>query len=298
MSNPKVAFTKSAQAPQFLLAKLQAAGLIVTNQAEALTYLNFIGHYRLKGYWFHLTDPVTKDFKPGVSFDTIRDRYEFDRQLRAIVLEAVERLEVAVRTAICNHLSLKYDPFWYVNPAVFKPVASFGLGSMLSKIEGEVGRSKEKGFIESYFKKYDEPYLPPSWAMAECVTMGMWSRIYQILKDSSDKKSIAAKFGIPQVEVFESWLHTISVIRNMAAHHDRFLNNKLRVSPVNFKKKIKFADNKSVYSTLTLIHILLDASGFGPPFKKTVQNMQIRYGSGFMQELGFPNGWPAGANGW
>lgn len=298
MSNVNVAFAKSAQTPQSLLAKMQAAGLNVPNPDEALNYLLFVGHYRLKGYWFHLTDPVSKKFKPGVSFDVIRDRYEFDRKLRAIILEAVEHLEVAVRTALCNHLSLKYDPFWYLKPSIFKPVASFGIGGMLSKIEGEVGRSKEKGFIDSYFKKYDEPYLPPSWAMAECVTMGMWSRIYQILKDPSDKKSIAAKFGIPQVEVFESWLHTISVVRNMAAHHDRFLNNKLRVSPVNFKSKIKFTDNRSVYSSLTLMHMLLEAAGFGPAFKITVEEMQAKYGPGFMQELGFPNGWPAGANGW
>ena len=298
MSIARVSFAKSAATPQALLTKLQAGGLAVPDAPEALNYLSFVGHYRLKGYWFHLTDPVTKQFKPGVSFDVIRDRYEFDRRLRAIILEGVERLEVAVRTALCNHLSLKYDPFWYLQPSIFRPVASFGIGGMLNKIEGEVARSKEKAFIDSYLKKYDEPYLPPSWAMAECVTMGMWSRIFQILKDPADKKSISAKFGIPQVEVFESWLHTISVARNMAAHHDRFLNNKLRVSPANFKNKLKFSDNRSVYSCLTVMHMLLHAAGFGPPFKLNVIEMQNLYGPGFTQELGFPNNWPAGAHGW
>lgn len=198
------AFSKPAQSPATLLAKLQAQGLIVHDHKLAFQYLNFVGHYRLKGYWYQLVDPVSKCFKPGVSFEMIRDRYEFDREIRAMILEAAERLEVAVRGAICNYLSLKHSPHWYLDPHLFKPVREFGMGQMLSKIESEVRRSGDKHFIDAYFKKYDDPYLPPSWAMSECVTLGMWSRTFKILRDPGDKKAIAAKFGTLQVGVFES----------------------------------------------------------------------------------------------
>lgn len=236
MDVTKTAFSKVAQTPSALLQKLKDANLAVAHDDEAVRYLSFVGHFRLKGYWFHLIDPTTKRFREGVTFEVIRDRYEFDRKIRALILEAIERLEIGVRNAICNHLSLEYTPHWYLNPAVFKPVRDFGIGTMLAKIEHEVGRSHEKLFIESFYKRHNEPYLPPSWAVAECMTMGMWSRIYQIIKDPAAKRAIAKRLGIETTEVFESWLHTLTVVRNMAAHHDRFLANKLRVSPVNYKK--------------------------------------------------------------
>jgi len=135
--------------------------------------------------------------------------------------------------------------------------------------------------------------------MSECVTLGMWSRTFKILRDPGDKKAIAAKFGTLQVEVFESWLHTLSVLRNMAAHHDRFLMRKLSVAPRNHKAlNLTFADNKSVYAALTVIHVLLDSIGFASALRERLVFVQKTYGAGLMQELGFPNQWPKGAEGW
>jgi abortive infection bacteriophage resistance protein len=85
----------------------------------------------------------------------------------------------------------------------------------------------------------------------------------------------------------------------MAAHHDRLLHNKLRVSPANLHlKKIKFLDNKSVYAALTVIHVLLDSIGFDSRFKSRLLELETNYGTEIIQELGFPRNWPAGANGW
>jgi abortive infection bacteriophage resistance protein len=292
-------FSKTAQTPAALLAKLIAQKLTVADPKLAEQYITFIGHYRLKGYWFHFVDPTTKEFKTGTTFEMIRDRYEFDREIRAFILEAVERLEVAIRSSLCNFLSLKHTPHWYLDTSLFKPGRKFGVGQMLSKIEGEVARSGDKRFIKAYYDEYDDPYLPPSWAMSECVTLGMWSKTYQMLRDASDKKSISAKFGIGQVEVFESWLHTLTVLRNMAAHHDRFLGQKLGVGPTNLKaKSIKFSDNKSVYAALTVVHVLLDSIGFNTTLRQRLVDLKAKYGMGLMQELGFPNNWPTAAVGW
>lgn len=292
-------FSKSAQTPAALLEKLIAQKLIVADPELAEHYLNFIGHFRLKGYWFHLVDPATKQFVVGTTFEMIHDRYEFDREIRALILEAVERLEVAIRSTLCNFLSLKHSPHWFLDTSLFKPVRKFGVGQMLSKIETEVARSGDKRFIKTYYEEYDDPYLPPSWAMSECVTLGIWSKTYQMLRHASDKKSISAKFGVGQVEVFESWLHALTVLRNMAAHHERFLGQKLGVGPSNLKSRaLKFADNKSVYAALTVVHALLDAIRFNSIFRQRLLDLKQRYGMGMMQELGFPGTWPANAIGW
>lgn len=290
----KKPFAKTASTPQALLDKLKRHGLHVPSDEIALKYINYIGHYRLKGYWYQLIDPSTGNFVAGTTLDIILNRYECDREIRALILEAVERLEVAVRTILCNYLSLKYSPHWYLESSIFSPNRKFGMGSMLVKIENEIGRSREKSFISSFYDKYDSPYLPPSWAMSECVTLGMWSRTFAILRDPSDKKSISSKFGIQKPEVFESWLHTLSVLRNMAAHHDRFVHTKLGVSPVNYKeKKIKFSDNKSVYAALTMIHILLSSIGFNGHFKQRLIDLENRYGSALFKVMGFPANWKA-----
>jgi abortive infection bacteriophage resistance protein len=287
-----VPFGKAALSAQALLAKLKSRGLVVANDNLALKYIGYVGHYRLKGYWHQLIDRASGNFFPGTSLEQIVNRYECDRKIRAVILESIERLEVAVRTTICNHLSLRYSPHWYLDLQVFLPTKSFGMGQMLSRIEQEVGRSNQKEFIASYYSNYGDPYLPPGWAMSECVTLGMWSRTFSILRDPLDQKAISAKFGITQVEVFTSWLHTLTVLRNMAAHHDRFLGCKLGVSPTNYKKRgIKFADNKSVYAALTMIHILLDAIGFNGAFKQRIADIETRYGSGLFQTLGFPHDW-------
>lgn len=288
----KIPFTKKALSSQDLLKKLKDQGLIVQDESLALKYLNYVGHYRLKGYWYQLQDPGTKIFIQGTKFEEIISRYELDREIRAIIFESVERLEVAVRTVICNYLSLKYSPHWYLDSNIFAIKEKPAIQKLLSKIEEEVRRSDNKEFISSYYEKYDHPHLPPSWAMSECVSLGVWSRIFSKLLVPTDKKSISSKFGIHSVEVFTSWLHTLSVLRNMAAHHDRFLENKLGVSPKNYELgKIHFSDNKSPYAALTMIHILLESVWRNGGIKNRMVNLENTYGSVLFNKMGFPGDW-------
>lgn len=295
----KTPFAKTAFTPQALLAKLKTQGLIVDDDNIALKYIAYVGHFRLKGYWYQLQDGATKNFLPSTTFEHICQRYECDREIRAIIMESVERLEVAVRTVICNLLSLKYSPHWYLKTEIFAPKGRNGIGQMLSKIEGEVERASSRLYIKAYYDSYEDPYLPPSWAMSECVTLGTWSKIFAMLRDPTDRKVVSSKFGITQVEVFESWLHTLTVLRNMAAHHDRFIDVKIGVSPTNLKlKDIKFTDNKTVYASLTVIHVLLSSIGFNSTFKARLASMEERYGAAHFQRMGFPEHWKTDVKGW
>ena len=295
----KCTFAKTSQTSKQHLEKLKQQGLTVADEPSALRFISFVGHYRLKGYWYQLQNSLSKQFDCGTTFDDIVARYECDRELRALILEGVGQLEVAVRATICNQLSAKHTPHWFLNPSIFKPSRDWGYAKMLSKIENEVNQSKLKRFISSYYEKHDDPYMPPSWAMSECVTLGLWSRTYAILRNPSDKKEISSKFRINKVGVFESWLHTLSVLRNMAAHHDRFLDTKLGVSPQNYKaRNIRFSDNKTVYSALTMMHILLESMHSGSAFKSKIIDFKERHGSEIMQLLRFPKDWPTGEAGW
>jgi len=290
----KTPFSKPAQTPEQLLAKLQVRGLVVPpgEEAKALAYLRYVGAYRLKGYWFHLLDPVTKTFPSGWTFQMLADRCEFDRELRAATIEAIDRLEVAIRSVMANYLSLKHSPHWFLDPTVFKPTREWGIGQLIRKIEDEVRRSEGKRFVAHYFGRHDQPYLPPSWSVSECVSFGFWSRTYAVLADPNDKKAISKRFGVAQAEVFQSWIHTLTVVRNIAAHHGQFLRVKLGVSPANYKAAgIKFQDQKSFYAAATVIQHLLVQTALPQRWKSDLQDLFGKYPQVSPDDLGFPADW-------
>jgi len=157
----KVAFAKHAATPEQLLAKLQRSGLIVPNTEHALAYLRYVGGYRLKGYWFHAVDVTSKRFPLGYSFDHIVQRCEFDRELRAASIAAVDRLEVAIRTAMANYLSQAHGPHWFLDTRIFKPTTRWGMGRFIKKIEDEVAVPKASSLLGTIWTTTTSPiYLP------------------------------------------------------------------------------------------------------------------------------------------
>lgn len=291
-------FAKPAQTPEQLLQKLKDRGLVVPDDGQALSYLRGVGAYRLKGYWHYAQDPVTKRFPAGYDFEEIRQRCELDRELRAATIEAIDRLEVAIRTAIANHLSLAHSPHWFLQPGIFKPTMQWGIGHLIRKIEDEVGRAKGKAFIQHYFGNHDEPYLPPSWAITECVSFGIWSRTFQILRDPNDRKTIARRFGVQQPEVFESWIHALTVLRNLAAHHGQLLNVQLGVAPAGYKRgKITFRQPKSFFAMATVVQYLLVQTGLPQRWKPALKASFNAHPRVPLSELGFPAAWET-APGW
>lgn len=290
----KTPFTKLAASPEQLLAKWASQGLTLSEAEtpQALAYLRYVGAYRLKGYWFHLVDPTTKRFPAGYTFARIAERCEFDRELRAATIEAIDRLEVAVRCVMGNYLSLKHSPHWFLNPAIFKPTREWGIGQLIRKIEDEVRRADGKRFVSHYFSRHDEPYLPPSWSVSECVSFGLWSRTYAILRDPNDKKAICKRFDVDQTEVFQSWIHTLTVVRNVAAHHGQLLKVKQGVAPANYKAAgIRFSDQKAFFAAATVIHYLLDKTGLPHRWKEDLEQIFARHPGVDIADLGFPKNW-------
>lgn len=297
-SAPLRPFAKPASTPERSLEKLKQSGLAVANDAEALAYLRCVGAYRLKGYWHQAQDPVSKRFPAGYAFEDIRQRCELDRELRAATIEAVDRLEVAIRSVIANHLSLTHSPHWFLDSRIFKPTEQWGIGKMIRKVEEEVGRSRGKTFVKHYFQHHDDPYLPPSWAVSECVSFGMWSRTFAILRDKNDKKTIAKRFGVDQPDVFESWIHALTVLRNVAAHHGQLLNVQLGVAPAAYRKAgISFQRPKSFFAMATVIQFLLHQTGLPQRWKPALRAAFAAHPKVSISELGFPSTWEF-APGW
>lgn len=265
-----------------------------SQEAQALAYLRYVGGYRLKGYWHHLVDPQTKCFPPDCTFIDIANRCEIDREVRAITIQAIERLEVAVRSVMANYLSIKHSPHWFLDTDIFKPTQKWGIGHLIRKIEDEVNRSKSKRFVSHYFMHHDDPYLPPSWSISECVSFGLWSRTYAILRDPNDKKAISNRFGVSQSDVFQSWIHTLTVVRNLAAHHGQLINVQIGVAPANYNQKnIRFSDQKSFFASATVIQYMLNRIELSTNWKENLQQIFARYPNINIADFGFPENWQA-----
>ena len=98
-----------------LIVQLENRGLTIENSERAKRYLEFIGYYRLSAYFLPYQNGKDQ-FKEGAKFDDILSLYIFDRKLKLILMDAIERIEVAIRSAITNYMSLfTNDPHWFLN---------------------------------------------------------------------------------------------------------------------------------------------------------------------------------------
>ncbi|ABE53719.1 Abi-like protein [Shewanella denitrificans OS217] len=110
----KIPYTKPPLTFTEQITRLEDKGMIFSNKATAEIKLSSINYYRLSGYWypFRIRDKAGKvknQFQSGTNFDDVLFLYEIDRQLRSLILDAIERVEIAVRTQFTYHLGLYWS---------------------------------------------------------------------------------------------------------------------------------------------------------------------------------------------
>ncbi len=258
-------FTKPAVTVERQLEILQQRGLSVRQPERAKRFLEVVSFFRLSIYMRPFQVPGNNDhlFKSNSEFKQIVDLYAFDRELRLLVIDAIERVEVAVRASLNNHMSCKYQSdtvnsgsHWYLNQRLFKQ--RYDHQRLISDLEGKqakeasqlrrdidkinsshaaieikqqrIAQRTKENYPRFYQQSYQTPALMPGWAMTEELTLGSLSHIYQGLIRDADRKAIARRFDIPH-EVLVSWLHTLNFVRNCCAHHSRLWNRELSVQP-------------------------------------------------------------------
>ena len=294
-------YTKTAKSFGDQAQLLIDRGFMVANKQELENYLKKVNYYRLSGYWysFKVIDPISgnESFKPGTSFDSIRERYEFDRQLRLLLMDSIERIEVAIlRTRMVELHTRLHGPFGYTNLKSFDPKFSKkSFQNLLNDILDDETRSHEE-FIQRYRHKYTgEKYLP-LWMAVEIMSFGQLFTLYRN-SEHAIKKSISSEFNLFP-PVFDSWLHSLNYIRNACAHHMRLWNRPLPVMPWIPRKKhdprwqqpIPIG-NTRVFIILTIIRYLLNTLDSGNRWNITVMKLLKNYPNIPLQPMGFPKRW-------
>ena len=122
MSN-RIPFQKPYASAHDLVRLLQSRGLTVADTAKAERYLEFIGYYRLSAYMYPLLQMPKEQhrYKPNTTFDQVMMLYRFDKKLRLLIFNEIEKIEVAVRSAIvniCNDMKAKVDALLAAYPSI------------------------------------------------------------------------------------------------------------------------------------------------------------------------------------
>jgi abortive infection bacteriophage resistance protein len=238
-------YPKPYQTIPQMIATLQQRGMEIPDPAKASSCLERIGYYRLSGYWYPMRESqrviqpdgsakikVLDQFRQGTDFSHIMDLYIFDKKLRLLLLDAIERIEVGIRVAIAIHLGAG-DPLAHLNASKldgkFCTVIRVNSGKTghqewTEKYKRQIRRSKEE-FIKHFSQNYPNSELP-IWIAIEVWDFGTLSFFLAGMK-YADQRSIANKFGKIRPELLVSWVRAINGIRNACAHHSRVWNNPL-----------------------------------------------------------------------
>lgn len=221
------------------IALLKQRGMLFQNEPQAAHFLKNISYYRLKGYWWDMQeDIVLHTLKPHTYFEDVISRYSFDRHLRLILFDAIERVEIALRTKLIYHLSIAYGGLWYLDNALFenrtttfnnKTISTYE--STINELQKEFGRSQEI-FIKDQRNRYPNQDSD-AWKILEIASMGTLSKLYKNLKHQLPEKAIIAKeMGLNLATELSSWLEAITYVRNIIAHHSRLWSRNMVKTPI------------------------------------------------------------------
>lgn len=275
------------------LEQLQERGLQIPNIEKVTHLLESISYYRLSGYWYPLlVDKENHTFKKSATFDTAFNLYCFDRELRVLIIQELEKIEVSIRAKMIYLLSHQNGAFWYQDTNLFKNQISHS--KTLVSLDNEYNRS-DADFIVSFRNKYSNP-LPPSWMLLELTSFGTLSSLFSNLKPTRTKRTIANYFGLDE-NTFASWMHSIVYIRNVCAHHSRLWNRVMSIQPIkpiNTRKtwlaNSAVANNKT-YFILSMVLYLLQTINPKNSFSRRFQNLLAKYPNVDSRAMGFPSNW-------
>ncbi len=292
--NTKILFGKTYTSSADLVSLLQSRGLTVHDVEKAKSYLDFIGYYRLSAYMYPLLQ-MPKDqhrYKLGTNFSQVMMLYRFDKKLRLLIFNEIEKIEVAVRSAIVNIGSeLTGNPFWMTDTANFINAAKFR--HTMDLIDGELNRSRED-FIVHFKNTYSDAY-PPAWILAEVLPFGVLTNIFSNLKNIRLKKRISQRFDL-QVAPFESWLTIVTLTRNSCCHHARVWNKQNTIRPM-LPNRMQSpwitlpTDALRIYFNLCIIKYFLNIISPSNDMRTKLLFLLAEYPNIDTTAMGFPKGW-------
>lgn len=291
---PKQPYAKPATTYAKQVEMLRDRGMSFQDEEKAKLYLQHLNYYRLGAYWLPFEeDHATHKFKTGTTFESVLTLYTFDRELRLLLLDAVERIEVSVRAQWAYRMGHLHGPHSHLDQGLAQNCSHWQ--SNIDDLKKEVGRADET-FIPHLSTTYAED-LPPVWAACEVMSLGLLSRWFSNLKPAHTRRLISGVYHLDE-SVFASWLHHLSVIRNICAHHsrlwDRAFNRVSPKAPLSKPARIvgEFTDQHRLYNTLVILLHFMDIISPDSSWRERLKALLTLHPQQ-LGRMGFPDNWEA-----
>jgi abortive infection bacteriophage resistance protein len=279
------------------IALLKQRGMAFADETAAGQTLAHINYYRLRAYWLPFEDGPSEHeahtFRPGTLFEDVLAHYAFDQRLKLLLLDAIERVEISLRTRWAHELSLRYGSHAYLDGSLFANAGRHA--KCLQSLQDEVKRSHET-FIKHYLNTYTNPALPPIWAVCEVLTLGQLSQWLDNLKRRPDRQAIAQVLGFDEVVVC-AFAHHLATVRNLCAHHSRVWNRKFTIRmklprhPCHVTPWFNAQEDHKVYNTLLMLTLLLERVCPDSSWKSRLIRLISQMPAGTTEAMGFPADW-------
>ncbi len=218
---------------------------IIDNKEQAKKYLKHIGFYRFSYYMNYFLENYNWEDK---SFDNILKYYIFDRKIKLIFSDIIERIEISIKANIINTLSLEYnDSIFFLKEEIYLNEEKFNW----IKTSLELEKNKNKSLNDINLSQID------SWKLFQWLTLWTTTFFYNSL-NTQNQKNIANNYDLTNATL-SSWLLWLTDIRNICAHYDKLWWTKL-VRYLSFKhpklKKLNIETN-SIFAYILVMHIFL-----------------------------------------
>lgn len=266
---------------------LKSIGLIVDDEEYAKKILNDISYFRLvKAYSLNLK-PKNGCYDKQTTFKEIVDLYLFNANFRQIIFPKIEKVEINVRCRVANFFAKQYGVLGYLQAENFADENYHA--QFLKDINEEIGRNSKAPFVRNFRENYEGGNLP-IYALVEVFSFGTLSKFYKNMLNK-DKKAIAKSFGVGYT-YFESWLESISYVRNICAHYGRIYNAKLSKTPILYKEYTQVGiGNNRIYGVLLCLKHLLKNDVHWNLFVDKIELLFDKYQYVKISTMGFPENW-------
>lgn len=274
---------------------------LIADRDVLIKRLSSVSYYRLSGYLYPFRKPGSDDYLPDTCLQVVWARYCFDRRLRVLFLDAIERVEVAIRTQLTYHFSHAHGAFGHCDEHNFPNLKIADYIDWRESLLIETNRSKE-AFKKHFFKKYGETHRNlPVWMASELMSMGS---LLTLLKgvDGGIGTKVSAHFEMAD-ELLLSWLRSLYAARNICAHHSRLWNRVLGYAP-SLPSKNKYPNwhqadadgtkilrNDRIGILLMICHAFLSQISPTSRWRERVEQLFTEYPEIPVKDMGLPEDW-------
>lgn len=273
--------------------QLISRGLIADKPA-LVQCLSVVNYYRLSGYLYPFRQRNSDEFISGTTLDEVWQRYTFDRHLRLLVIDGIERIEVSVKTQLVYEFSHLYGAFGHLDIINLPKIKQRKYNALINRIKEETDRSNEI-FVKHFFNKYgDKHQYLPLWMTAELMSFGTMLTFFRAVSPAV-KRKIAAFYNIPYQLLFK-WLIVLNGVRNTCAHHGRLWNKKYSLSLPNHRKypdwyvPVKIPQDR-IFGIVTILKYMLGIIAPQSQWPQRLQDLLLKYPNIPLKPMGFPANW-------